>query len=174
MATFNAGDSVARNMTIRVGGVLTNADPALTATLYVNGVVSAEVVTIGNVAIGEYLFTYTVPGALTNNAVLAIKVVGAVGGVGFTEWLEDQYSDSIGGVTLDYSCIADWVLRQPVSAAETSVCTGVPDASPNSLLYLVKNLAPNSAWFATIINQTATNNCNCGSITCSSCNSCCY
>lgn len=171
MGMYETGDTVTRNMTIRVGGVLTDADPGYTATLYVNGTASATVVTATSPSTGEYVFSYTVPTGLADNSSLAIKVVGTVGGTGFTYWLEDQYSEVLR--ESDYACIADWVLRQPVSAAETSVCTGIPDATANSLLYLVKNMAPSSAWFTTIVTSN-NNNCSCGSINCSSCSGCCY
>jgi hypothetical protein len=172
MATFNTGDSVSRNMTIRVGGVLTNADPGYTAILYVNGTATVNPVTSTNPAVGEYVFTYLVPAGLTNNSVLAVKVVGVVSGTGFTHWLEDQYSDQLTGI--DYSCIADWVLRQPVASAETSVCPNIPAANANSLLYLVKYMAPYAAWFQTVTTQPAS--CSCGSITCNTCQNtnCCY
>lgn len=166
MASFDAGDTVVRNMTIRVGGVLTDADLGYTAVLYVNGVATAEVVTIDNPSVGEYAFSYEVPAALDNNSVLAIKVEGEVGGTGFTHWLEDQYSNQL--ATIDYSCVADWVLRQPVSAAEQSVCTDIPDIAPDSLLYLVKYIAPHAAWFHTMVNTSCntSSNCGCGTVTC--------
>lgn len=174
MASFNSGDVVVRNMTIRSGGSLTNADPGLTAALYVNGAATGNAVTVTNPSVGEYVFSYTVPTSLANNSVLAIKVVGAVGGTGFTEWLEDQFSDLL--ASLDYSCIADWVLRQPVSEAESSVCTDIPNIAPDTLLYFLKYVAPHAAWFQTLVstNTCSSNSCNCGSITCSSCNNCCY
>jgi hypothetical protein len=160
-------------MTIRSGGVLTNADPGMTATLYVNGAATGNAVTVTNPSVGDYVLSYTVPTGLDNNSVLAIKVVGAIGGTGFTEWLEDQFSDLL--ASLDYSCIADWVLRQPVSVAETSVCTDIPAIAPDSLLYLLKYVAPHAAWFQTIVSSCpSSGSCGCGSVTCSSCNNCCY
>jgi hypothetical protein len=164
MASFKSGDMVVHPMTIRQGGVLTDAEPGINGTLYVSGIVSSTVVTVINTGVGEYRISYSVPNNINDNAILAVKVVGVVGGEGFTEWLQDQYSTALS--TEDYACIADHVLRRPVGLAETSVCEGIPDATANSLLYLVKNMAPHSQWFSTFVSSQ---NCGCGSISCTGC-----
>lgn len=168
MALYRSSDVVHRMMTIRSGGVLTDADSGMTATLYVDGSSTSTTVTITNLSTGEYRLSYTVPTGLTDGAELAMKVVGAVSGTGFTQWFNDQYSTIL--CSLDYSCIADWVLRQPVADAETSTCTNIPVASANSLLYMVKNIAPSSSWFTTIVSSASS--CGCGSSYCKTCS--CY
>lgn len=123
MGQYIVGDTVDHQFTIRVAGVLTDADILPSGTLYVDGVADVAV-TVVNAGVGRYKVSYTVPNQ-SEGADLRVELDSVTNGFGQTYYFDDQVAISGGGGSVDAVAVANEVLSRGVS--DTIVDAGTID-----------------------------------------------